>query len=121
MFVLAFNNTGATIPNNLIDNTANKVERNSHRKYFLPRVNITNYNVLVDGRNYHDQPVNDMIKQYDEIRRIATGQEDDYTTGCLLNYQYFKDHCNLVATKKQDKKNRMLIQTQFNKLSFMGC
>ena len=38
-----------------------------------------------------------MIKQYDEIRKIATGQGDDYTTGCLLDYQYFKDHYNLVA------------------------
>ena len=50
LFVLAFNNT---------DNDANKVERNSHRKYFLPRVNITNYNVLIDSRNFYDQPIND--------------------------------------------------------------
>ena len=53
---------------------AKKVERNSHAKYFLPRVNITNYNVLIDGRNFHDQPINDIIKQCDEIRKIATGQ-----------------------------------------------
>ena len=121
MFVLAFNNTAATIPNNLINNTANKIERNSHRKYFLPRVNITNYNVLVDGRSYYDQPINDMIKQYDEIRRIATGQGDDYTTGCLLNYQYFKDHYNLIAIDLSRQKEQMLIQVQFNKLSFTGC
>ena len=38
-----------------------------------------------------------MIKQCDEIRKIATGQEDDYTTGCSLDYQYFKDHYNLIA------------------------
>ena len=121
MLVLAFNNTAATIPNNLINNNANKIERNSHRKYFLPRVNITNYNVLVDGRNYYDQPINDMIKQYDEIRRIATGQGDDYTTGCLLNYQYFKDHYNLIAIDLSSQKEQMLIQVQFNKLSFTGC
>ena len=78
MFVLAFDNT---------DNGAKNVKRNSHTKYFLPRVNINNYNALIDGRNFYDQPINDMIKQYDEIRKIATGQGDDYTTGCLLNYQ----------------------------------
>ena len=96
MFVLAFGNT---------DNGANKVERNSHTKYFLPRVNITNYNVLIDGRNFYDQPINDLVKQYDEIRKTATGQGDDYTTGCLLDYQYFKDHYNLIAVdlRKQKK------------------
>ena len=120
LFVLAFNNTGATIPNNLINNTANKVERNSHRKYFLPRVNITNYNVLVDGRNYHDQPVNDMIKQYDEIRRIATGQEDDYTTACLLNYQYFKDHCNLIATDLRRQKEQDVDSNAIQQIEFYG-
>ena len=73
MFVLAFNNTDATIPNNPINNTANKVKRNSDRRYFLPRVNITNYNVLIDGRNFCDQPINYLMKQYDEIRKIATG------------------------------------------------
>ena len=75
LFVLAFNNTGG----------ANRVQRDSHRQYFLPRVDITNYNVLIDGRNFYDQPVNDQIKKYDEIRKIATGKRDDCTTGCLLD------------------------------------
>ena len=69
MFVLAFNNTTATIPDNKINNTVNKVERNNHRKYFLPKV--------IDGRNFYDQLINDMIKQYDGIIKIATGQGDD--------------------------------------------
>ena len=38
-----------------------------------------------------------MIKQYDKIRKIATGQGDGYRTGCLLDYQYFKDHYNLIT------------------------
>ena len=104
LFALVFNNTQATIPDNPIKNTTNRVERNNHRKYFLPRVNITNYNVLLDGRNFHDQPINDMIKQHDGIRKIATGQGDDYTTGCLLEYQYFKDHYNLKAIDLSKKK-----------------
>ena len=72
--------------NNPINNT------NSHTKYFLPRVNITNYNVLIDRRIFYDQPINGLVKQYDEIRKTATGQGDDYTTGCMSDYQYFKDH-----------------------------
>ena len=83
LFVLAFSNT---------DGNANQVERDSHRKYFLPRVNMTNYNVLIDGRNFYDQPTNDQIKRYDEMRKVATGKGDDHTTGCLLDYQNFKDH-----------------------------
>ena len=118
MFVLAFNNTDTTIPNNPINNTANKVKRNSDRKYFLPRVNITNYNVLIDGRNFYDQPINDLVKQYDEIRKTATGQGDDYTTGCLLDYQYFKDHYNLIAVdlskqKELDADSRAIQQIEF--------
>ena len=58
LFVLAFDNT---------ENGNKKVERDSHKKYFLPRVNITNYNVLVDGRNFYDQPINDQIKKKKEI------------------------------------------------------
>ena len=91
MFVLTFDNN---------DNGAKKVERNSHTKYFLPRVITTsksNYNLLIDGRKFYDQPINDLIKQYNKIRNTATGQGDDYTTGCLLDYQYFKDHYNLIT------------------------
>ena len=95
MFVLAFDNT---------DNGAKKIERNSHTKYFLPRVHITNYNVLIDGRNFYDQSVSDQIKRYVEIRKTATGQGDDYTTGCLLDYQYFKDHYNLIAVDLSKQK-----------------
>ena len=52
---------------------------------------------LIDGRNFYDQPINDQIKKFDEIRKVATGKEDDYTKRCLLDYQYFKDHYQLVA------------------------
>ena len=95
LFVLAFNNT---------NNGANKVERNSHSKYFLQRVNITNYNILIDGRSFYHQPINDQMKKYDEIRKIATGKEDDYTTGCSLDYQYFKDQYQLIAVDLSKQK-----------------
>ena len=83
LFVLAFDNT---------NNGDNKVERDSHKKHFLPRVDVTNYNVLIDGRNFYDQTINDQMKRYDGIRKITIGKRDDYTTGCLLDYQNFEDH-----------------------------
>ena len=49
---------------------------------------IENYNIKIDGRNFYDQPTNDSIKQYDEIRKISAGQGDDYTTGCLLDFYF---------------------------------
>ena len=52
----------------------------------------------------YDPPINDIIKQYDEIRKIPTGQGYDYTTGCLLDYQYFKDHYNLIAIDLRKQK-----------------
>ena len=118
LFVLAFNNTTEDVAGNPINNTANRVQRDSHRKYFLPRVDITNYNVLSDGRNFYDQPINDQIKKYDEIRKIATGKGDDYTTRCLLDYQYFKDHYNLIAVdlskqKELDADPRAIQQIEF--------
>ena len=89
---------------NNTDGGVNKVERNHHRKYFLPRVDIINYNLLTDGRNFYDQPINDTINKCDEIRKIATGQWDDYTTGCLLYFQYFKNHYNLIAINLRKRK-----------------
>ena len=76
------------------DNITNE---NSYRKYFLPRLKIRNYNIEIDGRNFYDQSINDLIKQYDEVRKISTGQGDDYTTGCLLDFAYFEKNYRLIA------------------------
>ena len=62
LFVLAFNNTTVNVLNNPINNTYNRVLRNSNTKYFDPSVNITNYNLLIDGRNFYDNPINDLVK-----------------------------------------------------------
>ena len=96
--------------------------RNSSRKLneraFLPVVKITNYNVLIDGRTSYDQPINDQIKKHNDIRKTETEEGDDYTTGCLLDYQYFKDHYQLIAVdlrkqKKLDADSRAVQQTEF--------
>ena len=52
---------------------------------------------MIDGKNLFDQPINSNIKTYENIRKIATGQGDDYTTGCLLDYSYFKENYKMIA------------------------
>ena len=77
---------------------------NSHRKYFLPRVEIKYCNIEIDRRNFYDEPINDLIKQDDEVRKISAGQDDDYTTGCLLGFAYFKNNCRLIAADLSQQK-----------------
>ena len=62
----------------------NVTNENLYRKYFLPRLKIKNYNIEIEGRNFYDQSINDLIKQYDEVRKISTRQVDDYMTCCSL-------------------------------------
>ena len=52
---------------------------------------------MIDGRNFYDQPINSMNKTYENISKIAIGHGDDYTTGCLLDYTYFKENYKLIA------------------------
>ena len=59
---------------------------------------------MTDWRNFYDQPINDLIKQYDEVRKVSIGYGDDYTTGCLLDYAYFKDNYRLIAVDLSKQK-----------------
>ena len=52
---------------------------------------------MIDGRNLFDKPINDLIKQYDEVRKTSIGQDDDYTAGSLLDYAHFKDNYKLTV------------------------
>ena len=52
---------------------------------------------MIDGKNVFDQPKNSMTRTYENIRKIATGQGDDYTTDCLLDYPYFKNHYKMIT------------------------
>ena len=75
-----------------------------NKMYFLSRGEINNYNVLTDGKNFYDQPINDLIQQYDKVRKVSTVQGDGYTTGCLLDYAYFKDNYILIAVDLSKQK-----------------
>ena len=83
LFVLSFQNNGS---------------RTSYTIYNLPLVEVNCYNVVIDGRNFFEQPVKNNFITYDNIWKIATGQGDDYTTGCLLDYNYFNSYYKMTAT-----------------------
>ena len=82
LFVLAFEN----------DN-----DRTSDEQHYLPTVEIKDYNIMINGENFFDQPIKNNKVTYENIRKIATGQGDDYTTGCLLDYPYFADTYKMIA------------------------
>ena len=123
LFVLAFEDTRANeaadapAPRNLV---AKRVIRNSYRKYFVPRVDITSYNVLIDGRNFYDQPINDSIRKYDEIRKIATGKGGNYATGCLLDYDYFKKNYQLIAVDLSKQRELDADPRAIQQIEFIG-
>ena len=82
LFVLAFENDD---------------DRTSSDEYYLPTVGIKDYNIMINGENFFDQPIKNNKVTYENIRKIATGQVDDYTTGCLLDYPYFADTYKMIA------------------------
>ena len=76
------------------------------KKYFLARVKIENYNIKIDGRNFYDQPINDSVKQNDEVKKVSAGQGDDYTAGCLLEFAYFEtNNDRLIAADLSKQKS----------------
>ena len=93
-FVLPYNNTAGD----------DQVSIDSFKKYFLPRAKIENYDIEIVGRNFYDQPINDSVKRYDKIRKISTGQGDDYTPGCLLDLAYFEKKYRLIAADLSKQK-----------------
>ena len=75
----------------------NDEQRTSSKRYYISNVEIKDYNVMIDGKSFFDEPLNNMIKTYENIRKITIGQGHDYTTGCLLDYTYFKKYNKMIA------------------------
>ena len=75
----------------------NDDDRTSDDEYYLPTVEIKDYNIMINGGNFFDQPIKNNKVTYDNIRKIAIGQGDDYTTGCLLDYPYFANTYKMIA------------------------
>ena len=85
LFVLAYSNKD--------DNS----KRFQTKRFYLPKGIIKNYNVIINGKNFYDEAIDSNIKRYEEIRKLTTGQGEDYTTEFLLEYDYIESHYRLVA------------------------
>ena len=75
---------------------------------------------MIDGSNFYDQRINHIIKQYDEVRKVSTGYGDDYTTGWLLDYAYFKDNYRLVVIDLNKQKALDANPTAIHQIVFQG-
>ena len=78
--------------------------RNRKRKYYLPRIDLEKYNVIIDGRNFYDNPIESDIGKYRELKKVMTGKGEHYTTGYLLDFNYFDKHFKLVAVDLSKQK-----------------
>ena len=96
----------------------NQPTKDGQRKYYLPRMDFKKYNVVIDGRNFYDNPIESDIEKYIELKKAMIGKEEDYTTGSLLDFDYFLKHYKLVAVdlskqKELDADPRAIQQIEF--------
>ena len=75
----------------------NITNRKVHTEYYLPKVEIKDHNFMINGQKFFNHPVKNNFRTYNNIRKIATGQGDSCTTGCLLDYNYFNKHYKMIA------------------------
>ena len=75
----------------------NDENRTSYSDYYLLNVEIKDHSIMINGENFFDQPIKNNKVTYENIRKIAIGQGDEYTTGCLLHYPYFMDTYKMIA------------------------
>ena len=123
------NQTKTNNLNYLIDPTFNKVnilfvlsfedeeDRTSFLKYYVPKVEIKDFNLSIDGKSFFDMPVKNKEEVYENIRN--KNKNSDCTTGILLGYEYFSKHYKLIAidlSRQIELKNPNLKQ----QINFIG-
>ena len=89
----------------------NKDDRKVHTGYFLLKVKIEDNNITIDGKKFFDQPVKKDMRKCDNIKKIETGQLNYYTTGCLLNSNYFRKHYELIP---EDLSKQQILDDDLN-------
>ena len=107
------------------DATDDQPTRDGRRKYYLPRIDLKQYNVIIDGRIFDDNPIESDNEKYRELKKVMIGKGEDYTTGSLLDYDYFIKHYKLIAVnlskqKELDADPRAIQQIEF-KLMLEGA
>ena len=79
----------------------NENDWTSFSKYYLPNVQIKDFNVLIDGKSFFGIPIKNGEETYEQI--VEMGRNNDYTTGNLLDYEYFSKHFRLIAVDLSKK------------------
>ena len=97
---------------------ANQSTRNGHQTYYLPSIDLKKYNVIIVGKNFYDNPIENNSEKYRELKKLLIRKGEDYTTGSLLDYNYFIKHYKLVAVdlskqKELDADPRAIQQIEF--------
>ena len=110
LFVMAYNKLAAA--------NEDQFNRKSKRVYYLPRNDFKKYNVIIDGRNFYDNPIESDIEKYRELKKVMIGKGEDYTTGSLLDYDYFKKHYKLVVVDLSKKKELDAVPRAIQKIEF---
>ena len=72
-----------------------EINENGQRKYYLPRIDLEKYNVIIDGRNFYNNPIESEIEKYRELTKVMIGKGEDNTTGSLFHFNYFDKHYKL--------------------------
>ena len=91
------------------------------QKHYLPRISLNKYNVIIDGRNFYDNPIESDIEKYRELKKVMIGKGEDYTTGSLLDFNYFNKHYKLIAVDLSKQKELDADPRVFNKLNLNIC
>ena len=92
--------------------------RDNRQKYYLPRISLNKYNVITDGGNFYDKPIKSDIEKYRELKKVMIGKGEDYTTGSLLDYNYFDKHYKLVAVDLSKQKELDADPTAIQQIEF---
>ena len=115
LFIMAYYNNNN---NNNNDDDDDRATRNGQTRYYLPRIDLKKYNVIIYGRNFYDNPIESDIEKYGELKKAMIGKGEDYTARSFLDYDYFKRHYKLVAVdlskqKELDADPRAIQQIEF--------
>ena len=81
-----------------------EINENGQRKYYLPRSDLEKYNVIIDGRNFYNNPIESEIEKYRELTKVMIGKGEHNTTGSLFDFNYFDKHYKLVAVDLSKQK-----------------
>ena len=86
----------------------------------ITTVEIKYYIVMTNGQSFFDKPVKNDLRTFDNIRKIATGQGDDYITDCLSDYNYFNKYYKMIAIDSSKQQALDVYLKAIQQINFTG-